>query len=76
MHHRGGLAISSFFSWYYIPGYFYTAPLTPPVYVQRGDAQAQPQTSFWYYCAAPPGYYPYVSQCPGGWQPVAPRPRP
>ena len=24
----------------------------------------------WYYCSSPAGYYPYVSQCKIGWQPV------
>ena len=32
--------------------------------------------SYWYYCENPAGYYPYVSQCPGGWLPVVPRARP
>jgi hypothetical protein len=29
---------------------------------------------YWYYCDNPPGYYPYVPQCPSGWRPVAPTP--
>lgn len=43
----------------------------PPVYVQLPP----PQTS-WYACDDPPGYYPYVQQCPGGWRPVHPSPAP
>ena len=41
-----------------------------PVYVQNPvyDQQAQ----YWAYCRSPQGYYPYVSECPGGWLPVAP----
>ena len=43
--------------------------VTPPprVYVE-------PAPPTWYYCVNPPGYYPYVYECPGGWQPVAPPP--
>ncbi len=29
---------------------------------------------FWYYCYKPAGYYPYVTQCAGGWTPVVPTP--
>ena len=32
---------------------------------------AQPYSSqTWYYCSDPAGYYPYVTQCYTGWQPV------
>jgi hypothetical protein len=24
----------------------------------------------WYYCSDPAGYYPYITQCDTGWQPV------
>lgn len=67
--------------YYYPPYYYYPPPVmalpaTPPVYIER-DASPSPQASaYWYYCARPPGYYPYVKQCPGGWQPVAPQPTP
>lgn len=30
----------------------------------------QSRTPTWYHCDNPSGYYPYVSQCPGGWQAV------
>ena len=33
-----------------------------------------PEQSFsWYFCAASNAYYPYVQDCPGGWQAVAPQ---
>jgi hypothetical protein len=32
------------------------------------------QTPSWYYCDNPQGYYPYVQQCPGGWNQVPARP--
>jgi len=72
--------------YYYPPPYYYypppavvTVPASPPVYIERGDAQAAPEqgaTNWWYYCANPSGYYPYVRQCPGGWQRVSPQPPP
>ena len=42
------------------------APQAPPTgYVQQ-------QTGYWYYCADPAGYYPYVKDCPQGWMQVVP----
>ena len=35
-----------------------------------GDYYAQPYSQVWYYCVDPAGYYPYVTQCNTGWQPV------
>lgn len=43
-------------------------PLQPPAYVEPRSA------AYWYYCQDPPGYYPYVASCAGGWQQVAPQP--
>jgi len=36
--------------------------------------QAEEQAFWWYYCWEPKGYYPYVRECPGGWQRVPPQP--
>jgi hypothetical protein len=33
-------------------------------------AYGQPYYSVWYYCPAPAGYYPYVTQCGTAWQTV------
>jgi hypothetical protein len=44
-------------------------PPSPPVAAQP------PPLSYWYYCADPQGYYPYVRECPGGWRQVAPQPQ-
>jgi len=50
-------------------------PSSPPVYIEReDDAAASPRDGYWYYCDRPEGYYPYVKECPGGWERVAPRP--
>ena len=66
---------------YYYPPYYYpppivTVPATPPVYIERDGVTSTRVPAYWYYCAQPPGYYPHVKQCPGGWQPVAPQPPP
>ncbi|HEX7636210.1 MAG TPA: hypothetical protein VF427_13150 [Noviherbaspirillum sp.] len=66
--------------WYYNPYYTYppvvTVPATPPVYIQQGlpVQNEQQSNSWWYYCKAPQGYYPYVKQCPSGWQLVPAQP--
>lgn len=79
VHHGGGDVFLGFGYWpWYYPPYYYpptiAVPSSPPVYVERGDAEAAPQSAYWYYCADPQGYYPYVRQCPGGWQRVRPAP--
>jgi hypothetical protein len=66
---------------YYYPAY-YPYPYYPPqqvvvqqqapVYTERQDVN---EAGYWYYCAASKGYYPYVKECPGGWQKVAPQPQ-
>jgi hypothetical protein len=43
---------------------------SPPVYVEPAPQQ------YWYYCQSLQGYYPYVRECPGGWQQVLPQPPP
>lgn len=60
-------------SWYYYPApvYPYPNPYVPPLVIQTTPAQPGPAPAqYWYYCAASKAYYPYVSECPGGWQPV------
>ena len=64
---------------YPAPVYAYPPAVTgysssPPVYAERGAAQAAPAPSQaqgdWYYCAESGAYYPDVSECPAGWQRV------
>lgn len=68
---------------YYPPSYYPpVAPASPPVYIERGDAQIAPapqaqagqSASAWYFCRNPEGYYPYVKDCPTPWEKVAPQP--
>lgn len=52
-------------------------PSAPPVYVERDDdaPAAEPQRPvWWYWCPSARGYYPYIKECPGGWQRVPPQP--
>jgi hypothetical protein len=73
-----------YYSPYYRPYYYppvVVVPATPPVYIEQAQPQPAPQAApqqppagWWYYCAEGQGYYPYVKQCPGGWQQVAPQP--
>lgn len=65
---------------YYYPPYYYppvvAVPSSPPVYIEQGSSQAAPapSQSYWYYCTDAKAYYPYVKECPGGWQRVVPQP--
>ena len=58
------------------PWYFYPPPVVyspPPVYVEPLPGPAS-SGNYWYYCAESDRYYPYVTECPGGWQQVVPIP--
>jgi hypothetical protein len=64
---------------YYAPAPVVVVPSAPPVYIERNDAAVEtapaPDTNqYWYYCSGPNKYYPYVKECPGGWQKVLPQP--
>ncbi|WP_097991063.1 hypothetical protein [Methyloterricola oryzae] len=58
------------------PSTVITVPAAPPIYIQQSVSpqSSRPVSNFWYYCRSPNAYYPYVEECPGGWQPVAPEP--
>jgi len=74
--------------WLYPPHYY--LPFGPPVYVEQipppafleqeeespaGSAPTTPaQTAYWYYCEPQRAFFPYVQECPGGWQKVLPHP--
>lgn len=69
--------------WYYPAPVYVPAPVIvqqqPTVYVEQAPVQAQPQAAtqnWWYYCADSRAYYPYVKDCPAGWQRVSPQPAP
>jgi hypothetical protein len=69
--------------WYYPPPVYYPAPAIvvpsqPVTYIEQGGNQASAEYSgsggWWYYCDSAKSYYPYVKECPTGWQRVAPTP--
>ena len=68
---------------YYYPPYAVYPPLVveraPSVYIEQPQAALPPatqlpQTQYWYFCKAMQAYYPYVKECPGGWQKILPTP--
>jgi hypothetical protein len=66
---------------YPAPAYSYPRPAVAPsaAYAQQGYPQTAPapaQPQDWYYCADSKAYYPYVRDCPAGWQRVPAQPQP
>jgi hypothetical protein len=69
---------------WYPPPYYYPPQVVvvpapqPPVYVEQQDAApAAPAAGgqhYWYFCKSAKGYYPYIKECPDGWQKVLPQP--
>ena len=55
-------------------------PAEPREYIERDQAaptlSAPPASAYWHYCAESRSYYPYVKECAGPWQRVAPLPPP
>ena len=62
--------------WPYAPYYYYPPaplpPAAPPATVEQ--SAPPPPENWWHYCPASKAYYPYVRECPGGWQRVSPTP--
>lgn len=61
--------------------YYYAPPPVviqqqPDVYIRQEPQPQPPPQNYWYFCRNPQGYYPYVKQCPDGWQKVVPSPPP
>jgi len=72
-HFAGGARVGVFIGvplyaplFYPAPSYYYSPP---PVYIEQA-----PTPAYWYFCPELNAYYPYVQECPGGWQPVLPQP--
>jgi hypothetical protein len=66
-----------YYPYYYPPTVVVQQPVT---YVEQSSSAAPPapaaDAGWWYYCDQSRGYYPYVRECPAGWQRVAPVPAP
>jgi hypothetical protein len=56
----------------YAPAYAAPQQYSQPAYPR--PAPVQQASNSWYFCPSSNGYYPYVRECPGGWQQVAPQP--
>ncbi|HUJ03881.1 MAG TPA: hypothetical protein VLW75_09610 [Rhizomicrobium sp.] len=61
------------FGWWWVVGpewYFFDAPIYPypDSFVPPGE-----EFGWWYWCEDYQEYYPYVTDCPSGWEPVLPR---
>lgn len=54
---------------YYDPAYYYGPPAV--VYAPPVVTVQQAPSAYWYYCPPARAYYPYVNECPSGWQAVA-----
>ena len=70
------------YPYYYYPPYYPPAtvivPAQPQTYIEQQPAPpaaSPPAQGWWHYCADARAYYPYVKECPGGWQRVAPQPQ-
>jgi len=52
-----------------------TEPQGPTLYAEPDDniGPVASPSYFWYRCDKPSGYYPYVKECPDGWQQVVPQ---
>lgn len=62
---------------YYAPAPVVVVPPTQQVYIEQHSEPVEPvheNRRFWYYCDDARSYYPYVKECPGGWQKVLPLP--
>ena len=61
---------------YYNPYYYPPAVTGPSEYIEQSTTPESSSTTsdVWYYCPQSRAYYPYVKQCPGGWQTVPAQP--
>ena len=84
-----GVGWPGYWGWGAYPYYPYTYAASYPVYggypvysdagasgsfISAPEASpSQNPANYWYYCADPAGYYPYVQSCPRGWMQVVPQ---
>jgi hypothetical protein len=82
---RGRVGVGVYFGpvwnpWFYPPPFYSQPPMVvlppspPPVYIEQYEAPAEAAQQYWYYCRGGKAYYPYVKECPEGWQKVLPQP--
>jgi hypothetical protein len=65
-----------YYDQFWAPPPVVVVPAAPPVYIEQPVAPvvSEPAQQYWYYCAPPRAYYPYIKDCPSGWQRVLPQP--
>jgi hypothetical protein len=80
-HHKNFVGVGVGFGypwgWWYPPPYYYyypypvAYPFQPVTYIEQGGAPASVEPAgWWYYCETSTSYYPYVKECPAGWERV------
>lgn len=72
-----GLNIGPYWGPWYVPPPAYYYPPAPVVIERPNPIYLQPQPApigYWYYCRPANAYYPYVNECPSGWEKVLPQP--
>lgn len=72
--HIGFFFGSPFYSWPYLPYPGYAPLNSVPLaieYIEKDEAARSP-SDYWYFCPDSKTYYPYVKECPSGWQAVEP----
>jgi hypothetical protein len=65
---RGGLFLAIPYSYYYPPLWSGIDPSAPVVYVEQFPGIPGADTQDTIYCPERAAAYPYVTECPGGWQ--------
>lgn len=69
-----------YYGWPYpdsYPGYYVPAAQYAVRYIEQGDGwDGASANAWWYRCDQPSGYYPYIKDCPAGWQTVPAQPSP
>ena len=73
----GGPYFYPYSPYYYPYRYGYGSPVVREYVYERpapAPAVVAPQSPTWYYCRESRAYYPYVHDCPGGWDSVPARP--
>jgi hypothetical protein len=67
--------VGTIWYWYPTPVYPYPDPYQPPPAAAIAPPSSAVTPQYWYYCADPEGYYPYIPECSVNWQPVRATPR-
>lgn len=67
-----------YYPYSYYPPPVVVAPSQAPVYIEQSPStteQGSVEGYYWNYCEKSENYYPYVKECPDGWQKISPTPQ-